>query len=359
MNQIHMTSKLSDCFAGCVVGSAVGDAFGRHVEHSGDPKGSDWPTQAQEYSTKCLDLLAKGELMELDWPGMGQITDDTQLSVALIRSLVSKGGEFNNVDFAERLLTLLRNGCILGIGKTTYTELKALNADPSRTRAAGVGSASNGSAMRAAPIGLLLHWAPVEYIAEVAVLQSMPTHGHPEAQAAAVAVAAGVALCVVQTRALQPHAFITHVASAARMVPGGGRVADVVANVSDWMTMTTKEAFSRLKPMDPRGGGGVSGDAAVSVAWAVWAFSAHMASFEETWSAAIGGGGDTDTTACMACAFSGAYLGLSAVPILWSNVLHDHLPAIAGMPDLAVDLPSLMSLSAHLEEAALKRSTTS
>ena len=62
-------------------------------------------------------VVSQGEAGGIRLAGMGQITDDTQLSVALIRSLVSKGGEFNHVDFAERLLTLLRNSAFWALEK--------------------------------------------------------------------------------------------------------------------------------------------------------------------------------------------------------------------------------------------------
>ena len=54
-----------------------------------------------------------------------------------------------------------------------------------------------------------------------------------------------------------------------------------------------------------------------SMPFAVYAFLRHQGSFEACLFCAILHGGDRDTLGAMACAISGAYLGIEAIPQVW------------------------------------------
>jgi ADP-ribosylglycohydrolase len=54
-----------------------------------------------------------------------------------------------------------------------------------------------------------------------------------------------------------------------------------------------------------------------SVPFALYAFLCHPESFEDCLFCAILNGGDRDTLGAMACAVSGAYLGIDAIPTAW------------------------------------------
>jgi poly(ADP-ribose) glycohydrolase ARH3 len=71
-----------------------------------------------------------------------------------------------------------------------------------------------------------------------------------------------------------------------------------------------------------------------SMPFAVYSFLKYPKSFEECLFCAILHGGDRDTLGAMACAISGAYLGLEAIPSGWREKLENR----AHIEDLASEL---------------------
>ncbi len=68
---------------------------------------------------------------------------------------------------------------------------------------------------------------------------------------------------------------------------------------------------------------GISPFVVASVLWSLYSFLRTPADYWETICTAIAAGGDTDTTAAMAGAISGAYLGLDAIPSELAHRLTD------------------------------------
>ncbi len=60
-----------------------------------------------------------------------------------------------------------------------------------------------------------------------------------------------------------------------------------------------------------------------SMPFAVYSFLRYPKSFEECLFCAVLNGGDRDTLGAMACAISGAYLGLGAIPVAWREKLEN------------------------------------
>ena len=60
-----------------------------------------------------------------------------------------------------------------------------------------------------------------------------------------------------------------------------------------------------------------------SLPFALYAFLSRPKSFEDCLSCAILNGGDRDTLGAMACAVSGAYLGVEAIPSMWQRKLEN------------------------------------
>jgi poly(ADP-ribose) glycohydrolase ARH3 len=60
-----------------------------------------------------------------------------------------------------------------------------------------------------------------------------------------------------------------------------------------------------------------------SMPFAVYSFLRHSHSFEECLFCAALNGGDRDTLGAMACAISGAYLGIEAIPRVWVENLEN------------------------------------
>ncbi|MGD2103784.1 MAG: ADP-ribosylglycohydrolase family protein, partial [Anaerolineae bacterium] len=60
-----------------------------------------------------------------------------------------------------------------------------------------------------------------------------------------------------------------------------------------------------------------------SLPFALYSFARHPASFEDCLLCAVLHGGDRDTLGAMACAVSGAYLGVQAIPRAWRHKLEN------------------------------------
>ncbi len=77
---------------------------------------------------------------------------------------------------------------------------------------------------------------------------------------------------------------------------------------------------------------------------AVWALRSTT-SFEDAIRAAIDVGGDTDTVAAVTGGLAGAYHGLDAIPVRWTEPLHAPLP---GFGERALGLADLIDLAHRL-----------
>lgn len=75
---------------------------------------------------------------------------------------------------------------------------------------------------------------------------------------------------------------------------------------------------------------GITSDAAESLIFSLYCFIKNSDSFCDTVTAAVRAGGDTDTTAAMAGALSGAYLGEKRLPRGWCEFLKDALPGLGA-----------------------------
>jgi ADP-ribosylglycohydrolase len=126
----------------------------------------------------------------------GQFTDDTEETLLLAESLIEASG-FSADRFAEKLAAwgaawTLDERLNRGVGFATRCAVENMIAGTAWQQS-GLAIPTCGSAMRAAPIGLLYNF-DLNIVKSYADLQSLPTHTSTAARAAAVAVAVGVAL---------------------------------------------------------------------------------------------------------------------------------------------------------------------
>lgn len=185
--------ELLDRARGCLTGLAVGDALGM-------------PTQCLPFALvrERYGLLAGFEPGPADNPisgGMpaGRITDDTEQTVLLARSLLDDDaagpGRVDPLAFARELLAwhgrMVETGSedLLGPSTLRAVEAIAAGADPLTT---GRWGDTNGAAMRVAPVGILVPPRPLEELARRVHEVSRPTHDTNVAVAGAAAVAAAV-----------------------------------------------------------------------------------------------------------------------------------------------------------------------
>jgi ADP-ribosyl-[dinitrogen reductase] hydrolase len=278
-----------DRYQGCLLGLACGDALGGPVEFQ-------TREQIREAFPNGLRDFVGGGWLHL---APGEITDDTQMTIALAQSL-ALGGPLDMDDVGARFLTWYRSGP-KDIGNTTRAALQHLSEGESWASAGeramkGGRAAGNGSVMRCAPVALRFRRAP-DTLVWASIDTARVTHADRRCTAGAVAVNQAIAF----------------------LIQGGSTDDLAEAAVVGIEDPDTRDAVLRAatltEPEVPSGGFVLD-----SVTAAFWAIANHH-SMEETIVAAVALGGDADTTGAVAGALAGARYGAAAIPGRWLDVL--------------------------------------
>lgn len=297
-------------FSGCLIGQCLGDAIGFVVEGYS-------PAACRRYVEDFL-KTDKAEQFGGHFPfPFGQYSDDSQLARELLQGYAACR-KFDPADYAERLKTIFVEQRIVAFGYSTKEAVKRLCLGTSwEESGAPPPAAGNGSAMRAAPIGLFFYDNP-EILIQSAHDQGRITHRDPRSSAGAVAVSGAVAVAL-QEKPIRPDRFL------ATLGEWTGRVSPVfaaeLAKLAEWLPLPPEEAAEVIADagfdaeyIDDDEWKGISGYVVSSVLWSLYSFLRTPEDYWETICTAISAGGDTDTTAAMAGAISGAYLGLGGIP---------------------------------------------
>jgi len=294
-------------FSGCLIGQCLGDALGYPVEGRS-------AEECRSYVQKSVNHWFLGEEPQLnEWSG--QYTDDSQLARELLESLVLNEG-WNPEDYAARIAKIFKENKIVGRGLACDEAAGQLNAG-ANWKWSGVPSpsAGNGTAMRAAPVGLFYYDRPEEMI-RVAHEQGWITHHDSRCSAGSVAIAGAVALAV-RGEIKDIREFVPQLSE---WMSGYDReFASLVLKLPTWVTLDPNEAAREIaRAGKPKGyvdgWPGISPFVVPSVLWSLYAFLRHSDSYQDAVCEAIAVGGDVDTTAAMTGAISGAYLGIQALP---------------------------------------------
>lgn len=290
----------ADCFRGCLLGLASGDAVGTTLEFK--MRGSFEP---------LTDMVGGGPF-RLE---PGEWTDDTSMALCLGASLIKRRG-FDARDQMERYVRWLRegymssNGRCFDIGNTVGDALKryrqtgevyAGSEDPK--------SAGNGSLMRLAPIPLYYSRAPRHEALEFAELSSRTTHGARE--------------CLDACRLFAEMLL--------RAFEGKPREAILFGHELGCVGSASIAAIARGDYRD-KSAAEIRGTGYVvqSLEAALWCFL-NTDSFEEAVLRAANLGDDADTTAAICGQIAGAYYGESGIPAHWLErlVMADEIRAMA------------------------------
>jgi ADP-ribosylglycohydrolase len=272
--------------------------------------------QPPEICRKYVDAklrLSRGEGLRRATFSFGQYSDDTQLARELLQSYAACG-RFDPEDYARRIAAIFSEDRIVGRGRSTQEAANRLARGVPWDRAGTPPpSAGNGSAMRAAPIGLLFYDDP-EGLVRGATEQGIITHADPRCSAGAIAIAGAVALAL-RGRPVEPASFLARLAELTEEVEP--RFATYLRRLAGWLPLPPEEAVSRISQegLEPaHTWRGISPFVVGSVLWSLYSFLKSPDDYRQTIRTAIAVGGDVDTTAAMAGAISGAHLGLDAVP---------------------------------------------
>jgi poly(ADP-ribose) glycohydrolase ARH3 len=259
--------------------------------------------------------------------GTGELvyTDDTAMAIGLAQSLVEVGC-LDQEHLGETFRANYQREPWRGYAQGPPTLFRLVSAygvpyaEAARGLFGGQGSYGNGAAMRIAPLGLFHYDAADLY--EQAEASATVTHAHPIGVDGAAVLARAIVLAV-QFDPGQPF-------------PSDQFVGDLVAFArTDEMRDRLKTVRSLLaqdtpaRIAAPRLGQNVAAHG--SVPFALYAFLRHPDSYEACLFCAILNGGDRDTLGAMACAVSGAYLGIGAIPAEWRARLEnrDQIEALA------------------------------
>lgn len=307
-----------DQFSGCLIGQCLGDAIGFVVEGYS-------PAACKRYVEDYLKKDLVGVLGRFPFP-FGQYSDDSQLARELMQSYVACKN-FDPADYANRLKMIFLEKRIVAFGYSTNQAVrKLLNGVSWEESGAPPPAAGNGSAMRAAPIGLFFFDNPPMLI-QSAHDQGRITHKDPRSSAGAIAVSGAVALAL-RGKITNPDSFIATLSDWAAVISPD--FASELQKMDKWLSMPKDLAADSIinagldpEYIDDDEWKGISAFVINSVLWSIYSFLRTPEDYWETICTAIEIGGDVDTTAAMAGAISGAYLGIGAIPSHLTHFLTD------------------------------------
>src|SRR5829696_6697941 len=180
-------STVLDRAQGALYGLAIGDALGM-------------PTQlmSHEEVAACFGVLdgfrqpPADHVIAAGLP-VGSITDDTEQALLVADALLAGGGHIDSEDLARRLLTWAERarerGSLDLLGPSSSAAVAALVAGGPLDEVGRFG-ATNGAAMRIAPVGLIISTDDLDALVDLVVEASQVTHHNGIAIAGAAAVAA-------------------------------------------------------------------------------------------------------------------------------------------------------------------------
>jgi ADP-ribosylglycohydrolase len=304
---------VADRFAGCLVGQALGDALGFVIEGNSPEECAAYVESAVR--TRKLTGYARGLFQ------IGQYSDDTQLARELALSLVACDG-FNPADYATRIAAMFTQHRIVGPGMSTMeAAFRLADGCPWDKAGTPAPAAGNGSAMRAAPAGLLFAH-DTEKLIKTVHDQGRITHSDPRCSAGAIAIAGAVGSVVLRGE-LDASALCASLAERTR--PFDETMAAALEQLVHWREESPGIAVTRIAGIAgySESWEGISPFVTPSVLWSLYSVFHSPDDYWEAICTAIAVGGDVDTTAAMAGAIAGATVGLKGIPTEPCRLLSD------------------------------------
>jgi len=291
--------SLEERVLGAYLGFAVGDALGATVE-----------------------FLTKGEIREKygvhrkmiggGWLHLapGQVTDDTEMSLCLGRSLVRQGG-LDLKDVCEEFAAWLKSGPV-DVGNTCRRGIRRFITNGTLEGGYCEGDAGNGAAMRNLPTAIATLHRP-DRLEEWTVAQSHITHHHPLSDDATLALGR-------MTQAL--------------LAGHGMKAARDEAN-----TLVDKHKCFRFETFRSQSTAYV-----VDTMQTVLHFYFLTDSFRNCLIEVVNQGGDADTTGAIAGMLAGATYGVREIPSAWLGKLDK-----AVAEEIRTQVPALLALANSLK----------
>lgn len=273
---------------GMLWGVAVGDALGAPHEFRNQ-------VSLDKYTGRVAHRISHNSRYQgLSVSALGQVTDDTEMTLALARSLCTPHGNRYSADDAVMAYIAWANSGCKSMGKNTRELFKGIKTlrgyqaraakkeeDPEEKR-----TQSNGCLMRCSPLAILPGW-------ETAAREDCAlTNPHPTCIDSCRVYVGALVDC---SRAIEPHGILKRAIDRAQEE----EVVDVLQQVR------RKEE----RKVDEKSTKGWTLHALYCAFWA----AVHHDSYEDAIDEVILRGGDTDTNAAIAGALLGARLGFDAM----------------------------------------------
>ena len=308
---------LLDRAYGALVGGAIGDAMGMPASFLTREQIKNTYGYIKDFLKPDDDVQKYHGSLEA-----GDITDDTMESIIVSKVLIEHNGfseeAFNNEMKKWAIEQKMLESTVIGPSTRRYLTALIEGRDPKET--SGKGN-TNGSAMRAAPIGVK-YYNDIAKCIEAAAASSLPSHGSKPAVAAACAVAAAVSGGV--HGGYSPNEILNMAYDAA--LYGEKKGADITA------PMVSKRIKLIESIVDSVGEGsindildeiagvfGASMFAYESVPVALAIFYAVNGNAKEGILGAVNTGDDADTNGSICGNICGAYSGASGLPNEWKE----------------------------------------
>jgi ADP-ribosyl-[dinitrogen reductase] hydrolase len=292
-----MTSPpLQDRALAAYLGFAIGDALGAPAE----------------FMTKREIAAEHGVLRDMKGGGWlrikpGQVTDDTQMALALGRSLVRRGG-LDLRDICEEFATWLKSGPI-DVGNTCRRGIRRYIVHGTVQGTFAPGDAGNGAAMRVVPVTLASFGDPARG-QSWAIAQGRTTHHHPLSDSA----------CTTLVQMM--HVLL------------GGQGKAETRKFADALVAQHKNF--RFDPYP-----GQCTPYVVDTLQTVLHFYYGTENFADCVIQTVNQGGDADTTGALVGMLAGATYGLAAIPGRWLAKLDAQAAS-----EIRNQVPALLALSA-------------
>ncbi len=304
-----------DAIVGCILGTAVGDALGLPYEGVASQRAPRFLGPPDRYRF---------------FFGRGMISDDTEHTCMIAQSLIESHGDVDV--FVKRFASRLRWWLLAlpaGVGKATARSgIKLwLGVNPKN---AGVYSAGNGPAMRAAIFGAAID--DVSLMMKLVRASSRLTHSDPKAEFGAIAVA----LAAKHSRehaTVDANQWLDQVADA---------IGDEANELIDLLRKTLESidrgecttTFAKSLGLNK----GVTGYTYHTVPTAIHAWLSHPNDLQKAVTTMIRCGGDADTTAAIVGGIVGTKVGCDGIPNAWIAGLREWPRTAAWMQHLGESL---------------------
>jgi ADP-ribosyl-[dinitrogen reductase] hydrolase len=314
---IYYTMVSLESFLGCMIGGAVGDALCLPVEG---------------YNVDICTKYANEIIKQVTIPTFhrnnlkfGQYSDDTQLSRETYITVNQGKGRLDPGVFGVRIASLFQPGAyrIVGYGKQTAFSAEKLRVGTHYKESGGKSSYGNGSVMRSPAVGALFSKKNRHYISYSAKLLSSITHASELCMdcSSVIALATNYSL-LTNHKEFDCQEFIDYIT-----LNISDETKKYIYELLHMFSMKSSDVLNRIIEIGILHGEskweGISACAFQTTLWCLYCFMKCPNSYVDCVLLTTTGGGDVDTTCAVSGALIGSRVGLSNIPIIWREQLHD------------------------------------